>query len=180
MGRTQDQGVYGQRQKKLGIGTQGFMLQDIIHSAVGWFHFIVSLSALLFGTLVLFKRKGTKNHKIMGYVYVVSMVLLNVSSFFIVNFGGFSLFHFFAIVSLITVLGGFIPALLRIHNWFAFHFYFMSWSVVGLYAALWSEIGTRFVGNMQEFWWAVALATGITVIIGARVINREAKKLKLK
>ena len=36
-------------------------------------------------------------------------------------------------------------------NWFQAHFYFMSWSVVGLYAALWSEIGTRFTTNMKRF-----------------------------
>jgi len=156
------------------------MLQDIIHSNIGWFHFIVSLLALVFGTFVLLNKKGTQRHKIMGYIYVISMILLNMSSFFIVNFEGFSLFHFFAIFSLLTVLAGIIPAMMRIKNWFPYHFYFMSWSVVGLYAALWSEIGTRFVGNTNEFWWMVALATGLTVFIGAKIINREAKKLKLK
>ncbi len=155
-------------------------MQDIIHSNIGWFHFIVSLLALLFGTFVLLNKKGTKLHKIIGYSYVISMMLLNVSSFFIVNFDGLSLFHFFSIFSLMTVLAGIIPAIMRTKNWFSFHFYFMSWSVVGLYAALWSEIGTRFVGNMQEFWWMVVLATGLTVFIGSRIIKREAKKLKLK
>lgn len=116
----------------------------------------------------------------MGYSYVIAMILLNVSSFFIVNFDGFSLFHFFAILSLATVLAGIIPAIMRKKNWFPMHFYFMSWSVVGLYAALWSEIGTRFVGNMKEFWWMVAFVTALTVFIGSKIINKEAKKLKLK
>ena len=56
----------------------------------------------------------------------------------------------------------------------------MSWSVVGLYCAFWAEIGTRFVGNMKEFWWMVAAATMITSLIGSRIINREAKKLNLR
>ena len=77
-------------------------------------------------------------------------------------------------------MAGIIPALFRTKNWYTHHFYFMSWSVVGLYAALWSEVGTRFVRNMQEFWWTVALATLITVAIGVRIINKQAKKLNLR
>jgi len=33
---------------------------------------------------------------------------------------------------------------------------------------------------MEDFWWVVALATFLTVGIGARVINKQAKKLNLK
>ena len=131
-------------------------------------------------SIVLLNTKGTLFHKRIGYMYVISMLLLNVSSFFIVNFGGFSLFHFFAIVSLVSIFGGMIPTIKKGKNWFGYHFYFMSWSVVGLYCAFWAEIGTRFVGNMKEFWWMVAAATFITSIIGSRIINREAKKLNLR
>lgn len=156
------------------------MLDNIIHSNIGWFHTITAVMALIFGTAVVLRTKGTKLHKRLGYVYVICMILLNASSFFLENFGGFSLFHFFAIVSLLTVLAGIIPAILRIKNWFPLHYYFMSWSVVGLYAALWAEIGTRFVKSEGQFWWVVALATFITVGIGSRIINKKAKQLKLK
>ena len=155
------------------------MLDQIIHSSIGWFHFITAVLAMLFGTMVIFRKKGTPIHKRIGYAYVINMILLNVSSFFIVNFDGFSIFHFFAIVSLLSVLGGIIPAMMRIKNWYPLHFYFMSWSVVGLYCAFWAEVGTRFAGNMKEFWWAVALATFLTAGIGNYFIKREAKKLKL-
>ena len=156
------------------------MLNEIIHSNIGWFHFITAVLAMLTGTIVLLNKKGTLFHKRIGYMYVISMLLLNVSSFFIVNFGGFSLFHFFAIVSLVSIFGGMIPTIKKGKNWFGYHFYFMSWSVVGLYCAFWAEIGTRFVGNMKEFWWMVAAATFITSFIGSRIINREAKKLNLR
>ncbi len=156
------------------------MLNEIIHSNIGWFHFITAVLAMLTGTIVLLNIKGTLFHKRIGYIYVISMLLLNISSFFIVNFGGFSLFHFFAIVSLVSIFGGMIPTIKKGKNWFGYHFYFMSWSVVGLYCAFWAEIGTRFVGNMKEFWWMVAAATFITSFIGSRIINREAKKLNLR
>ena len=56
----------------------------------------------------------------------------------------------------------------------------MSWSVVGLYCAFWSEVGTRFVNNMEEFWWAVMIATFLTAFLGSKIINKNAKKLNIK
>ena len=153
------------------------MLENLIHSKIGLFHTITAVLAMLFGTMVVLRTKGDRLHKRLGYTYVICMLALNISAFFIVNFDGFSIFHFFAIVSLITVLGGIIPAIRRPPNWFGFHYYFMSWSVVGLYCAFWAEVGTRFVRNMEQFWWAVALATFITAGIGSVVIRKQAKKL---
>ncbi|NNL33828.1 MAG: DUF2306 domain-containing protein [Flavobacteriaceae bacterium] len=156
------------------------MMNEIIHSTIGLLHTIAAVLAILFGSIVLLNPKGTTFHKRIGYCYVFMMLFLNISSFFIISFGGFSLFHFFAIVSLLTVIAGIVPALRRTKNWFTPHFYFMSWSVVGLYAAFWSELGTRFVSTKGQFWWMVLLATLITVGVGARVINKQAKKLNIK
>lgn len=169
MGGEKDQRIHGRE----------VMFDNIIHSYNGLFHTITAVLAMVFGLMVVFKKKGTKTHKRLGYIYTVLMILLNVTSFFIVNFGGFSLFHFFAIISLLTVLAGVVPAYRKSKGWYVKHFYFMSWSVVGLYSAFWAEVGTRFVGNMQEFWWMVALASGLTAFIGSIIIKRQAKKLNL-
>ena len=150
----------------------------LIHSWLGLFHTLTAVLAMIFGTLVLFKIKGTKTHKILGYAYVINMLLLNGSAFGIYNFGTFSMFHFFAIVSLLSVLMGFYPVFARIKNWYRKHFYFMNWSVVGLYCAFWAEIGVRFF-DMKYFWWVVMLATMFTSYIGARLINKQAKALNL-
>ena len=151
----------------------------IIHSYTGLFHTIAAIIAMVFGTMVLLNRKGTTKHKRLGYVYVISMMLMILSSFFIYNFGTFSLFHFFAIISFFTVILGIIPAWRRKKpNWKTSHYYFMNWSVVGLYCAFWAEVGVRFF-EMKYFWWVVMLATFITAGIGSMVINREAKKLNL-
>ena len=151
----------------------------IVHSYMGLFHTLVAVSAMVFGALVFLNSKGTRKHKRLGYAYVVSMLVMNLSSFTLFNFGGFSLFHGFAVISLITLGMGIVPAMRKKQkNWFTRHFYFMNWSVVGLYCAFWAEVGTRLV-EMRYFWWTVALATFLTAMVGARLINREAKKLKL-
>lgn len=146
-------------------------------STIGYIHLFFAIVAMITGLVVVFNTKGTAFHKRIGYVYVANMLLLNISSFFISNFNGFSIFHFFAIVSLVTILAGMYPTLKKTKNWLQKHYYFMAWSVVGLYCAFWSEVGTRFVNNMKDFWWAVAIATFLTAFIGARIINKNAKKL---
>ncbi|WOC40036.1 DUF2306 domain-containing protein [Polaribacter sp. HL-MS24] len=156
------------------------MLNTIIHSNMGLFHTLFAILAMVFGALVVQKKKGTTTHKRMGSIYVVCMLLLNITSFWIVNFGGFSLFHGLAIISLLTVLLAIIPTLLRVKKWMYFHFYYMNWSVVGLYCAFWAEIGTRFAKNSLQFWAAVCVAMLLTSIFGAILINKKAKQLKLK
>lgn len=150
----------------------------IIHSYTGLFHTITAILSMIFGTAVLLNRKGTLRHRRMGRVYGISMLLMILSAFAIYNLGGFSLFHAFALVSLITLILGIIPVLRKKKpNWYASHYYFMSWSVVGLYCAFWAELGVRFF-DMRYFWWVVMMATGLTAGIGSFYIRKEAKKLK--
>ncbi len=149
---------------------------NLIHSGLGLFHTIVATLAMVFGTIVLLKPKGTRRHRKLGYGYVVSMSLMIISSFGIYNFGGFSLFHGFSIVSTLSIIMGMYPAIKRSEGWYGKHYYFMSWSVVGLYCAFWAEVGTRLL-EMKYFWWAVMAATMITAGVGAMVINRQRKKL---
>ncbi len=149
----------------------------IIHSYLGLFHTLVALVALICGSIVFLKPKGTLFHKRIGYVYVVAMISLNVSALFIYNFGKINLFHGFALLSLGSIIAGMYPALKRKNkDWMVGHFYGMSWSVVGLYAAFWAETGVRFF-DMRYFWWVVMLATFLTCLIGGIIINKKAKEL---
>lgn len=146
-------------------------------STIGYIHLFFAIVSMITGIIVILNIKGTVFHKRVGYVYVINMLLLNISSFFISNFNGFSIFHFFAIVSLLTIFAGMYAVLKKTKSWIYKHYYYMAWSVVGLYCAFWSEVGTRFVNNVQDFWWAVVIATFLTAFIGARIINKNAKKL---
>jgi len=152
---------------------------NIVHSGLGLIHTILAILAMVFGSIVLLKPKGTIFHKRLGYLYFWSMVFMNGTAFGIYNFGGFSLFHGFAIFSLVTLFAGIYPVLKKSKGWFYRHYYFMSWSVVGLYCAFWSEVGTRML-NMAYFWWAVMLASLLTALIGGLIIHTKAKKLSIK
>jgi uncharacterized membrane protein len=80
-------------------------------SALGWFHTATALVALASGAAVLLRRKGTLWHRRIGWTYVVSMILLNVTALMIYRlFGHFGPSHIAALVSLVTVLGGIVTA----------------------------------------------------------------------
>lgn len=144
--------------------------------ALGFGHTVIACTAIVLGTVVLFKPKGSKMHRRIGYAYVWSMVLTNLSAFLIYNTGRPSFFHLCALISLLTLTAGVIAAVRKRKGWLVRHYYFMSWSVVGLYCAFWSETGTRLV-DMQYFWWTVMAATMITAAVGAMVIQSKAKSL---
>ena len=133
----------------------------------GFIHLISSIAALTSGTFVLFNTKGTSLHKKLGYGYVISMVVLNVTAFVIYRlFGRFGPFHIAAII----------PALYLRHkkSWIIFHFTFMYWSVIGLYAAFVSEVIVRL--PRAHFWWSIAGATAMVIAAGAFFFIRLSKK----
>lgn len=95
---------------------------------------------------MLLLKKGSKLHIKIGYTYITNMLIVNITAFMIYRlFGEFGIFHYAALVSLLTVLGGAIPAIFRIpeNNWYDLHFSLMYWSVMGLYGAFSAEILTR-------------------------------------
>lgn len=142
---------------------------------LGITHLAVAILAMIFGAIVIFMKKGTKTHVKIGYAYVVSMVGVNVTALMIYNlFGKFGPFHYAALISLLSVMGGMIPAIRRKPKgrWIEMHYEFMNWSVIGLYAAFWSETFTRYF-RFQGFWVLVATATALTVAIGAYLLKSK-------
>lgn len=115
---------------------------EIVYDNTGLFHFISSLLSLVFGTWVLVTTKGSKRHKLLGDGYGISMLVLLVTSFLLYHlFNKFGIFHWLAVVSSITLLGGFIPVLKKKPaTYISMHFNFMYWSVFGLYGAFVAEV----------------------------------------
>lgn len=127
---------------------------------------------------MLLNKKGGVFHKRAGYTYVVSMLVLNVTAFMIYRlFGKFGPFHVLAIISMAGIVGGMIPVIFRRHigGWIYYHYYFINWSVVGLYAAFWAETLTRTL-PMGRFWPIVMGATAVTASIGSYLIRKNAAR----
>ncbi len=112
---------------------------------IGQIHLWVSILALLMGTWVITTKKGTPRHKKVGYIYVVSMIMVNSTAFMLYNlYGKWGIFHWTALISSVTLLLGMIPMVIkRPSDYISYHFGFMYWSVVGLYGAFVAEVLVR-------------------------------------
>lgn len=142
-------------------------MQNIVYSPTGFIHLIAAIISLITGTAVLAFKKGTNLHIKIGYAYIASMLVVNITAFMIYRlFGGFGIFHYAALLSLATVIAGAVPAVWRIpeNDWIDLHFSFMYWSVLGLYAAFASEILTRIPET--PFLGMLGYATGGIMFLG--------------
>lgn len=152
-------------------------MNNFIASDTGLIHFIAGVFSLIFGTTILFLKKGTKLHKQLGYVYTASMIVLLVTAFMIYRlFDGWAIFHYAALISSITLLIGIIPPIFLRHKkyWVNIHFNAMYWSVLGLWAAFLAEMSVRIPET--TFYWMVGLAFGLTMLVGAIVFGIYKKK----
>ena len=150
-------------------------LENLISSSIGGIHLFFAMLALVLGTMVLFKTKGTATHKRIGYSYILSMLGVNITALMIYRlFGSFGIFHWMAIASLLTIIAGMIPMFLKKPaSYISLHFNFMYWSVFGLYAAFMAETCVRFPDVVIEsgipnhvFYNMTGIASGITIGIG--------------
>lgn len=155
-------------------GPPSYTYMNFFTNPLGVTHTVAAVFAMLTGAGVLLLTKGTAAHRKIGYVYVIAMLVLNVTAFSIYNlFGRFGPFHIAAIFSTICIAGGMIPMYqrARISGWLYFHYFFMNWSVIGLYAAFWAETLTR-MNQGRQFWPLVLGASLATVTIGAYLVRK--------
>ncbi len=137
---------------------------------LGLIHLLIASLAILFGTLVILSRKGTRRHRWVGRIYVIMMVFVNLTALLIYElFGHFGPFHWMALFSLATVFAGYLPALRKTPHWKHQHAYFMAGSYVGLMAAAIAEIAGRVPG--WSFGPAVVISSIIVIVIGVRVMQ---------
>ncbi|PIB35922.1 hypothetical protein BFP72_11220 [Reichenbachiella sp. 5M10] len=122
-------------------------LSNWIHSSVGALHFYSSIIGLLTGAFLLLAPKGTRLHKTIGYLFSVSLLLVNLSALSIYDFndGHPSVFHLLIPVSLFFLCYGLWPAFAkkRKPNWLKQHIIGMNGAALGLWAAGATEFFVR-------------------------------------
>ncbi len=133
-------------------------------------HILAAVSALLLGAAVLLVPKGTRTHRVIGAVYVVALVLVNVAALSLHRESAFGVFHWLAVASLVTIGVGLSPLLLgrRSPPVIATHAYCMTWSYAGLVAAGCGQLVVA-VGQ-GDGTWVVPLVIGAVLSISGVVI----------
>ena len=121
-------------------------MDEFVNGQLGLIHFASAIIAMLSGMIVLSSPKGTSLHKKIGYLYFISMLVLNISAIPITNMSGsIGIFHIFILLSFPTTILALYYPLLGRHkpNWLLQHFSFMYWSYIGLIAAFIAEVMVR-------------------------------------
>jgi uncharacterized membrane protein len=119
---------------------------------IGQAHLAFAIIALLAGAWVISTRKATRLHRLVGYTYVIAMLMLNGTALLKYDLTGApNMFHFFAIGSLLTITAAYIAIRIRGGRRTAAakaHGELMIWSYFGLVMALIAEIVTRAYPSM--------------------------------
>lgn len=159
-------------------------LTDWVHSFAGAVHFASALTGMLSGVFILLGIKGTKRHRQIGYLFVISVILVNLSALFIYDFnqGSVSVFHFLIPVSLFFLGFGFIPMLgSRKANALNRHIIGMNGAVYGLWAAGATEFFVREMAiglsSSELIAYSFAISLPFAVAITASIIYFRRKFL---
>jgi len=148
----------------------------------GQVHVASAIVALAAGAWIIWRPKGTATHRRVGWVYAAGMLTLNVTALMIYRLTGtFGPFHIAALVSLVTLIIGLVPAWRRQPaNWLDHHYFWMAYSYLGLLAATVAETATRvpavqsFAGGPTPVFWTVVVVSSIAVfVVGGRVIRQR-------
>ena len=149
-------------------------------------HIIFGFSSLFFGLLVLLTSKGSAHHKLIGKLYVASMVILNATAFGIYElFNGFGIFHWGAVVSSLTIVCGVGVLIFRrkFKNWLVIHYDLMVWSYIGLLAATSNEmfVHVSVFKNLAEVYrYAPLVSMCLVFWLGATWVNKAKSKTTTK
>jgi uncharacterized membrane protein len=77
-------------------------------SWLGWVHAVACVGALATGALVLLGPKGSRRHRSGGRLYLIAMLVTNVTALGIYRNGVFFFPHWFAIAALTAIIIGFL------------------------------------------------------------------------
>jgi uncharacterized membrane protein len=144
---------------------------------LGSIHFALATVALILGAVSLSQTKGGLRHRVLGRLYSAALLLVNVSALSIYrDSSGMGPFHILAMISLVTLAAGLVPAVLRrpTDSWLELHAFFMCWSYVGLAAAGVAQLTTKFAGSGL---FQVVIPVVVIVFIGAVLIHGRVPRI---
>lgn len=129
---------------------------------LGPLHVAAASLALILGIVQLARRKGTRAHRALGWVYVAVMVALNVTALGVYHeTGTWNLFHTLALASLATVVVGITGVVLSRPRWWPPHAYWMTGSYLGVILAGAFQLATHVPMRTAALWIATLSGLGL-------------------
>lgn len=125
-----------------------------VHTVRGSVHFLAALTALILGPYILLRPKGTAAHRLWGRIWFGCMLFVNISALIMYELAARpNLFHIFAVLSLVTVIPGFLSIRkyrkTREKRHLITHQYCMIWGYFGLASAGVWQVGFRVMLDLK-------------------------------
>ncbi|TNE61487.1 MAG: DUF2306 domain-containing protein [Alphaproteobacteria bacterium] len=101
-----------------------------------YLHIASAIMSYLTAFLLFLSPVGARRHRMLGIAYAVSMLSTALSGFGMYNTGGFSVFHIFSVVTVVTIARGwwaiFAFRRTRDRTYLIHHYFNMAYSFMGL------------------------------------------------
>ena len=138
------------------------MIQNLTLS--GAIHAVLAAVGIVVGLIQFLRPKGGSIHRARGYAFVYAMLVADGAAMLVFQFTGrFNILHIGALVNLLCIILAVVPVLRspRPSNWKYQHYYFISWSYVGLLAAAVTELVVRTnpLATREQAWMVTAAAS---------------------
>jgi uncharacterized membrane protein len=143
----------------------------------GAIHTVLAMPGILVGLIQFLRPKRGPTHRARGYAFVYAMLVADGMALLVFQFTGkFNILHAGAIANLVCIIFAIVPMLRtpRPSNWKNQHYYWMSWSYVGLLAAAATElvVRTSHLATRGQAWMVTAAVSALVTAIGYVIINR--------
>lgn len=86
-------------------------------SIIGWLHTLLTVLALACAFVIMFSRKGTKNHRLLGDIYAISLFVGSGLSLTIYRTGTFFFPHVLAIITMVAIAIGWLAGRFHQPKW---------------------------------------------------------------
>lgn len=140
-------------------------------------HTISILTAFFVSFFIFFRRKGDSKHKFFGWIFVISMGVGAIASFWIHGKGWFSPIHILSVFTLYWLIKGVLATRFKKackHIWKYNHINNMSSAFIGILIAGIGVLVRHYIdpGNSKLGFIASAIMAAIVIPIMARMISK--------
>jgi len=116
---------------------------EILKEIISWTHTIAASLSLIFGTIVLFGKKGDTKHRKLGLWYFYAMLVNNLTALVIVKaFGKWFFPHYLAIACLVVIIPGIVAIRRKHKHWLKVHIISM---IISYYLLIGGAINEAFL-----------------------------------
>ena len=144
----------------------------------GYLHVAAVIAAYLSAFTLFARRVGTGQHRMVGILYAISMLIVAFSGFAIYKAGAPSVFHVFSVVTIVTISRGWYAILRyrksRDRGDLLNHYFNMAYSFMGLNLA---AIAQALRLNSYDSWTEYLITVGLAYLVAVTIANRLIQKV---